>query len=434
MSDLQAQLEEAGNMITVPASWGTFDEFHAKLALLRKHDPVHLVNAPDHYPFWLLTKNADIFEIEAKSNIFLNEPRPILANAEADDHTRNNGNMLRTLIHMDDPDHAEYRKVAADWFLPKNLARLDARMSELAKQSVDKMVDLGGKCDFSRDIALQYPLQVILAILGLPETDYQRMLMLTQEMFGNADPDLQRGTTIEDLTQVINDFFIYFSELSASRKSTPTNDLASTIANGEVYDKPLGDVEMISYYIITATAGHDTTSAAIAGGMLSLLQNPDQLKRLQDDMSLLPTAVDEMIRWALHAHRHRGLPAARPDDPGRAVGSALVPLGQPRRGGLRGPLRVRRRSFAQQTPGLRIRGALLPRRDARPNGVEGLLQGTASAPEEHRDGRRAEVDEDDLRWWSEVVAGSVRSGLSRSVLSAEPATRARRVARRAPNR
>ena len=297
MSDLQAQLEEAGNMITVPASWGTFDEFHAKLALLRKHDPVHLVNAPDHYPFWLLTKNADIFEIEAKSNIFLNEPRPILANAEADDHTRNNGNMLRTLIHMDAPDHAEYRKVAADWFLPKNLARLDARMSELAKQSVDKMVDLGGKCDFSRDIALQYPLQVILAILGLPETDYQRMLMLTQEMFGNADPDLQRGTTIEDLTQVINDFFIYFSKLSASRKSTPTNDLASTIANGEVYDKPLGDVEMISYYIITATAGHDTTSAAIAGGMLSLLQNPDQLKRLQEDMSLLPTAVDEMIRW-----------------------------------------------------------------------------------------------------------------------------------------
>jgi cytochrome P450 len=297
MSDLQAQLEEAGNMITVPASWGTFDEFHAKLALLRKHDPVHLVNAPDHYPFWLLTKNADIFEIEAKSNIFLNEPRPILANAEADDHTRNNGNMLRTLIHMDEPDHAEYRKVAADWFLPKNLARLDARMSELAKQSVDKMADLGGKCDFSRDIALQYPLQVILAILGLPETDYQRMLMLTQEMFGNADPDLQRGTTIEDLTQVINDFFIYFSELSASRKSTPTHDLASTIANGEVYDKPLGDVEMISYYIITATAGHDTTSAAIAGGMLSLLQNPDQLKRLQDDMSLLPTAVDEMIRW-----------------------------------------------------------------------------------------------------------------------------------------
>jgi cytochrome P450 len=297
MSDLQAQLEEAGNMITVPASWGTFDEFHTKLALLRKHDPIHLVNAPDHYPFWLLTKNADIFEIEAKSNIFLNEPRPILANAEADDHTRNNGNMLRTLIHMDEPDHAEYRKVAADWFLPKNLARLDARMSELAKQSVDKMADLGGKCDFSRDIALQYPLQVILAILGLPETDYQRMLMLTQEMFGNADPDLQRGTTIEDLTQVINDFFIYFSELSASRKSTPTHDLASTIANGEVYDKPLGDVEMISYYIITATAGHDTTSAAIAGGMLSLLQNPDQLKRLQDDMSLLPTAVDEMIRW-----------------------------------------------------------------------------------------------------------------------------------------
>ena len=297
MSDLQSRLEAAGNMVTVPASWGDFDNFHAQLALLREHDPVHLVNAPDHYPFYLITKNADIFDIEAKSNIFLNEPRPILGNQEGDDRRNEQGDMLRTLIHMDDPDHAEYRKVTADWFLPKNLSKLEGRLNELSKQAVDKMVDLGGKCDFSRDIALQYPLQVILAIMGLPESDYQRMLMLTQEMFGNGDPDLQRGTSIEDLVQVINDFFAYFSALSASRRENPTEDLASTIANGSIHGQPLGDVEMISYYIIAATAGHDTTSAAIAGGLLALLQNQDQLRRLQDDMSLLPLAVDEMIRW-----------------------------------------------------------------------------------------------------------------------------------------
>lgn len=297
MSDLQARLEAAGNMLTVPASWGDFDNFHEQLALLRKHDPVHYVEAPDHYPFWLITKNADIFEIEAKSSIFLNEPRPILGNKEGDDRRKEQGDMLRTLVHMDDPDHADYRKVTADWFLPKNLARLEGRLNQLSKQSVDKMIDLGGKCDFSRDIALQYPLQVILAILGLPESDYQRMLMLTQEMFGNGDPDLQRGTSIEDLVQVINDFFAYFTELSASRRANPTEDLASTIANGNINGQPLGDVEMISYYVIAATAGHDTTSAAIAGGLHALLQNQDQLRRLQNDMSLLPLAVDEMIRW-----------------------------------------------------------------------------------------------------------------------------------------
>ena len=297
MSDLQAQIEEAGRMIADPAGWGNFDDFHAKLTLVRQNDPVHWVEAPGHYPFWLITKNADVFDIEAKNKIFISEPRPILGPAEADDRRREQGDMIRTLVHMDDPDHAEYRKVAADWFLPKNLSRLDARVSELSKQAVDKMVDMGGKCDFSRDIALQFPLQVILAMLGLPESDYQRMLMLTQEMFGNADPDLQRGSSLEDLTQVINDFFVYFAQLSASRRANPTDDLSSTIANGSVYGQPLGELEMISYYVIAASAGHDTTSAAIAGGLLALLQNPDQMKRLQDDMSLIPTAVDEMIRW-----------------------------------------------------------------------------------------------------------------------------------------
>jgi cytochrome P450 len=162
---------------------------------------------------------------------------------------------------------------------------------------VDKMEAMGGECDFARDIAMEYPLQVILSILGLPESDYGRMLSLTQELFGAQDEDLSRGQSLEDLVAVINDFFVYFSALTEERRANPTDDLASTIANATIDGKPLEVMETISYYVIVATAGHDTTSASMAGGLHALIENPDQLKRLQDDPSLMGTAIDEMIRW-----------------------------------------------------------------------------------------------------------------------------------------
>src|SRR5204862_4685763 len=120
----------------------------------------------------------------------------------------------------------------------------------------------GGQCDFARDITMQYPLQVILAILGLPETDYPRMLRLTQELFGAADPEMARGERqLEDLVAVVNDFFVYFNGLTEERRATPTDDLASVIANATAATPdgdrgPLGMMETISYYVITATAGH----------------------------------------------------------------------------------------------------------------------------------------------------------------------------------
>jgi cytochrome P450 len=144
---------------------------------------------------------------------------------------------------------------------------------------------------------MPFPLQVILAILGLPEADYPRMLQLTQELFGATDPDVSRGTSLADLEAILTDFFAYFTTLTADRRETPTEDLASMIANAELDGHPLGDLETISYYVIIATAGHDTTSSAMAGGMQALIDHPDQLARLRGDMSLLPTAVDEMIRW-----------------------------------------------------------------------------------------------------------------------------------------
>ncbi len=289
--------QEAGQVFVDPAAYADPARFHAACAVLRREAPIHLVEHPDFAPFYVLTTHADVLEVELHNKEWENAPRPVIANLEADHRREEQGDLLRTLIHMDDPDHRAYRGLASEWFLPKNLALLEGRLAELAKLSAQRMVDLGGQCDFARDIAMQYPLQVILAILGLPETDYPRMLKLTQELFGASDPELTRGQSMEDLIAVIQDFFAYFTELTEARKAQPTSDLASVIANATVDGVPVGIMEQISYYVIVATAGHDTTASAMAGGMQALVEHPEQLARLQADPTLIPSAVDEIIRW-----------------------------------------------------------------------------------------------------------------------------------------
>jgi cytochrome P450 len=123
------------------------------------------------------------------------------------------------------------------------------------------------------------------------------MLKLTQEMFGGDDTEHQRGGSMEDLLAVLADYFAYFTKLTASRREHPTADLASAIANGRIDGEPLSDMDTVSYYVIIASAGHDTTSDAISGGLLALIENPGELTRLRNNLELMPTAVEEMIRW-----------------------------------------------------------------------------------------------------------------------------------------
>jgi cytochrome P450 len=199
---------------------------------------------------------------------------------------------------MDDPYHRKVRAIGADWFRPKAMRDLKVNVDALAKRYVDKMRDIGPECDFVTDIAVNFPLYVILSLLGLPEEDFSRMHQLTQEMFGGDDDEYnQRGQTPEEQLAILVDFFTYFSKLTASRREHPTDDLASAIANGRIDGEPLSDVDTASYYVIVVSAGHDTTKDAISGGLLALIENPDELARLRHDMGLMPTAIEEMIRW-----------------------------------------------------------------------------------------------------------------------------------------
>jgi cytochrome P450 len=290
-------LTEAGLVFTDPAAYADDQRFHAACALLRRDDPVHRVEADGFNPFYAVTKHEDVMEIARQADRWLNAPRPLLGNVEADARMSGDDIPVRTLIQMDAPDHPVYRRMTAEWFKPKSISRLDGRLAELSKRYVDRLAELGGTCDFVTDVAVHYPLYVIMSLLGVPEADFPRMLQLTQELFGAADPEMARGTDMKDQEQTLLEFFEYFQALIEDRRATPRDDLASVIANAEVDGEPIGILEAIGYYVLIATAGHDTTSSSIAGGLHALLDFPDQLKRLLADPSLVPTAVDEMIRW-----------------------------------------------------------------------------------------------------------------------------------------
>lgn len=292
---------EIDNAIVDPANWADETGIHAQLAWLRQNDPLRWLEPEGYDPFWNVTKYNDIKEIEGKKQIFINDPRPTLGlkvMTELLQQMTGRKHLVRSLVQMDDPDHTKYRMLTQSWFMGANLRKLQADVDALAKQYVDRLADLGGECDFVKDVAIWYPLRVIMSILGVPEEDEALMLKLTQELFGSTDPDVQRSFEPQDFLGVVQDFEAYFAELTRSRRANPTDDVASVIANAEFDGVPIPEHDANGYYMIVATAGHDTTSASTAGGLLALMQNPEQMARFRaDPETLMPTAIDEMIRW-----------------------------------------------------------------------------------------------------------------------------------------
>lgn len=302
--------QDIADTLATPAAYADH-RIHETYRWLRQNEPMGVAKIEGVDPFWVATRHADILEISRQNDLFHNGDRsPTLTSQAVDKKVREmmggSPHLLRTLIHMDAPDHHKYRALTQAWFMPQNLKKLEDRIRVIARASVEKMAARGGECDFVNEVALHFPLHVIMTILGVPESDEPRMLKLTQELFGAADPELGRSeapATVADAAEqqidfgVIVDFNNYFGALSEARRANPTDDLASLIANSQIDGQPISDLEAMSYYIIVATAGHDTTSSSTGGAMWALAENPGEFRKLKSDLSLIPGLVDESIRW-----------------------------------------------------------------------------------------------------------------------------------------
>ncbi|MCW5645808.1 MAG: cytochrome P450 [Sphingopyxis sp.] len=284
---------------------------HEQLAWARANAPLAVAENRDHDPFWLVTRHADIMAISRDPQRFANGIRPtVLTNRDGEALARaatpgGDGHLIRSLVQMDAPDHMKYRLLTQSWFMPKNLKIVEERVRALARETVDAMLAAGPECDFARDVAAHYPLRVIMDILGVPPADEPRMLMLTQQLFGSTDPELNRNkveiTSAEQaiamLNYVIADFEHYFRELTADRRANPREDIATVIANAMVGGEQIPDRELAGYYMIIATAGHDTTSASTAGAIMELAKNPALFARFRDAGSDKAGLIEEAIRW-----------------------------------------------------------------------------------------------------------------------------------------
>jgi cytochrome P450 len=275
---------------------------------LRANNPLGVAQPEGYDPFWVVTRHADILEVSRQNALFHSGDLATTivgkaADAKVRERTGGSPHLVRSLVQMDAPDHPKYRALTQAWFMPPNIRGLEERIRGIARASVDRMLATGGACDFAKEVALHYPLHVVMEILGVPESDAPRMLMLTQELFGANDPELSRAPGEEpqddlgSIQAVLMDFYMYFAALSADRRANPRGDLASVIANSQIDGAPISELEAMSYYVIVATAGHDTTSSTTAGALWALAADPAQFAAVKADLSKVPALIDEAIRF-----------------------------------------------------------------------------------------------------------------------------------------
>jgi cytochrome P450 len=236
---------------------------------------------------WLLTKRRDIEYVGKNPGRFLNGPRTVFHNDQGF------VSPLKGLPHMDPPEHTQHRRAMQGWFTPRAIRSLEDRMHAIAKEIVDEIAQ-EETCDFTSAVGARLPLKMICELLGIPGEQEPIVWQLTQDVFKASDPEVAASQSIQD---GIRNAMAFCADLAQLRQENPTDDFASTVANAEIDGEPIGVREIASHLMIMISAGHDTTAGAINGGMLALIRNPDQLRKLQDDPELTESAVNEMLRY-----------------------------------------------------------------------------------------------------------------------------------------
>jgi cytochrome P450 len=297
----RAALHDSALLIISPEAQSECEGVNAAFKLLRQHPGLYRVACPGVKPFRAVTRHADIVSVERRNRIFAAAPRTILSSAAAEAELRRlsgKPQIIRGLTHMDEPNHSAYRALAQPWFAPAAVAEMECKLADWALELVDAIVKRGGRCDFARDVAAPFALRVITHILGIPQSHGARLRRFARGFAGAEDPAGRiADSPIETIYLAMLGFRDYFDDLVADRRTRPCGDLASAIANATVHGGPIPYYEMISYFVLIATAGHDTTAFAMSGGLHALIQHPEQLARLKCNPHLLDPAIEEILRW-----------------------------------------------------------------------------------------------------------------------------------------
>jgi len=272
---------------------------------LRAESPVHRCEPKGFTPFWAITKHADICEISKQPHVFSSAEGIAMMRQAEEEAVRAQSDGLgamRVLIEMDPPEHRGFRKVTSHAFTPRAVLAMDETIRTSAREIVDRLAGATGEgeCDFANDVAAAHPLRILSTMLGVPRESEPDILRLTNQLFASDDPELQREgeNRLQAISELGLEFYQLFDKVIQDRRANPRDDLASVLANGRVDGEPMGVMETLGYFLITFSAGHDTTKNALVSGMRAFLDNPDQFEKLKREPEVLDAAVEEVLRWS----------------------------------------------------------------------------------------------------------------------------------------
>jgi len=291
--------------LIAPRAYGERGVPHPQWQELRGAEGLRRFEPDGFDAFYPVVRHDEICEISKQPDRFLNRFGIVLESAAQKEIIEGEHGLgqMNVIIGMDPPEHRDYRKVAAPWFTPRAIESIAPIVEESARDLVDGLVERAsggeGECEFANEVAAAHPLRILCTILGVSRELEPQLLRLTNELFASDDPDLQRKG--EDRSQAVQgmaiEFFQLFNTIIEDRRANPTDDLASLLANAKVNGEPMGLMETLGYYLITFTAGHDTTKNALAGGIRAFAEHPAEFEKLKQNPELVPRAVEEVVRW-----------------------------------------------------------------------------------------------------------------------------------------
>jgi cholest-4-en-3-one 26-monooxygenase len=268
----------------VPHEWFTY---------LREHAPVFWQEEADGPGFWAVTKYDDCVTVNRDYEHFSSFDHGTMIweiPAEALEQQR------LMMLNMDPPLHTRYRRLVNKGFTPRMIGQLEEKIHQTTDDIIDAVIEQG-RADFVTDISAELPLVVIADLLGVPQEDRHKMFDWSNRMIGSADAEYQAGDNQLGGEEAAMELYAYAAGLFAEKRADPSQDLMSILTTVEVEGDHLSELELELFFLLLTVAGNETTRNLISGAMHAFFLHPEQWEKLRADRSLLPNAVEEMLRF-----------------------------------------------------------------------------------------------------------------------------------------
>jgi cholest-4-en-3-one 26-monooxygenase len=271
---------------------------HHWLDRMRSDAPVHWHPESDGPGFWALTRHEDVRRVSAA-------PREFSSYVGGPNRVMDEGGLEKVrmiIIGMDPPEHRDFRGIVAKAFTPRMIGRLDESLRAETARVVGELRN-DTSCDFVSQVAARIPMWSISELMGVPDADRQRLYELSHALIDDQDPEV--APTPETSSESLAEIFGYATEMAARERANPSGSLTSILLEAEVDGRKLTDLEYTLFFMFLIVAGNETTRTASSHGLHTLIQHPDSMVRLAADPSLIPGAVEEILRWEPPIHHFR---------------------------------------------------------------------------------------------------------------------------------